>query len=176
MCKEMLLQWSVSALALVSGQLSSFSGGVYTSKESWGLIVFENKTYILEPMKNTTDRYKLVPAENMKNTQGLCGSHHNQSSLTVDVSPEPSQMWSRRHKRETLKMTKYVELVIVADNREVIKSLKSCQCLEMRLGQLRALPVTEHRDQDLPLDPLLVLVSSTLSWYPGPGQLTGLQP
>ncbi|XP_027241198.1 disintegrin and metalloproteinase domain-containing protein 12 isoform X1 [Cricetulus griseus] len=84
-----------------------------------GLIVFENKTYILEPMKNTTDRYKLVPAENMKNTQGLCGSHHNQSSLTMDVSPEPSQMWSRRHKRETLKMTKYVELVIVADNREV---------------------------------------------------------
>lgn len=62
-----------------------------------GLIVFENKTYILEPMKNATDRYKLIPAETMKNIQGLCGSHHNQSSLTMeDVSPEPSQMWSRR--------------------------------------------------------------------------------
>lgn len=62
-----------------------------------GLIVFENKTYILEPMKNTTDSYKLVPAENMENIQGLCGSHHNHSSLTMEaVSPEPSQMWSRR--------------------------------------------------------------------------------
>lgn len=107
-----------------------------------GLIVFENKTYILEPMKNTTDRYKLVPAENMKNIQGLCGSHHNKSSLTVeDVFPEPSQMWGRRHKRETLKMTKYVELVIVADNREVrtcetpLYSWSQKEC-EKVLGQL----------------------------------------
>lgn len=59
--------------------------------------MFENKTYILEPMKNTTHRYKLVAAENMENIQGLCGSHHNKSSLTVEgVSPEPSQMWARR--------------------------------------------------------------------------------
>ncbi|KAK7824249.1 hypothetical protein U0070_001720 [Myodes glareolus] len=89
-----------------------------------GLIVFENKTYILEPMKNTTDRYQLVPAESLKSIPGLCGSHHNHSSLTMEtVSPEPSQMWSRRHKRETLKMTKYVELVIVADNREFYRPL-----------------------------------------------------
>lgn len=59
--------------------------------------MFENKTYILEPMENTTDRYKLVPAENMKSIQGVCGSHHNHSSLTMeDVSHQPSQMWSRR--------------------------------------------------------------------------------
>lgn len=77
--------------------------------------MFENKTYILEPMKNTTDRYKLVPAENMKNTQGLCGSHHNQSSLTMDVSPEPSQMWSRRVRGNA----KFMALELRAERRDL---------------------------------------------------------
>jgi hypothetical protein len=59
--------------------------------------MFENKTYSLEPMKNTTDSYKLVPAESMTNIQGLCGSQHNKSNLTMeDVSPGTSQMRARR--------------------------------------------------------------------------------
>ncbi|XP_073934173.1 disintegrin and metalloproteinase domain-containing protein 12 isoform X2 [Castor canadensis] len=89
-----------------------------------GLIMFENKTYILEPMKNATNRYKLFPAKNLQSVWGSCGSHHNVPHVPVDyVSPAPSQMRDRRHKRETLKMTKYVELVIVADNREFYRPL-----------------------------------------------------
>ncbi|CAH6793259.1 Adam12 [Phodopus roborovskii] len=115
---------------------------------------YTNKTYILEPMKNTTDGYKLVPAENMKNTQGLCGSHHNQSNLIMDLSPEPSQMWSRRHKRETLKMTKYVELVIVADNREFQRQGKDLEKVKQRL-----IEIANHVDKFYrPLNIRIVLV------------------
>ncbi|VFV29482.1 disintegrin and metalloproteinase [Lynx pardinus] len=85
-----------------------------------GLITFENNTYLLEPMKNETNEYKLFPVENLRGTWGSCGSHHGTSAPAAETRlPPPSQMWARRHKRETLKMTKYVELVIVADNREV---------------------------------------------------------
>lgn len=59
--------------------------------------MFENETYVLEPMKNATNRYKLFPAKNLKSIWGSCGSHHNTSSLTADnVFPPPSQTWARR--------------------------------------------------------------------------------
>ncbi|EDL17785.1 a disintegrin and metallopeptidase domain 12 (meltrin alpha), isoform CRA_a [Mus musculus] len=120
-----------------------------------GLIMFENKTYSLEPMKNTTDSYKLVPAESMTNIQGLCGSQHNKSNLTMeDVSPGTSQMRARRHKRETLKMTKYVELVIVADNREFQRQGKDLEKVKQRL-----IEIANHVDKFYrPLNIRIVLV------------------
>ncbi|KAL2769115.1 disintegrin and metalloproteinase domain-containing protein 12 isoform 3 preproprotein [Daubentonia madagascariensis] len=120
-----------------------------------GLIMFENETYILEPMKNATQRYKLFPAKNLNSTWGLCGSHRNTSGLAADdVFSPPSHMWARRHKRETLKMTKYVELVIVADNREFQRQGKDLEKVKQRL-----IEIANHVDKFYrPLNIRVVLV------------------
>ncbi|KAB0405949.1 hypothetical protein E2I00_019312 [Balaenoptera physalus] len=68
-------------------------------------------------MKNETNRYRLFPVENLQSTWGPCGSNTTALAMHDRLLP-PSQTWARRQKRETLKTTKYVELVIVADNRE----------------------------------------------------------
>ncbi|XP_075390574.1 disintegrin and metalloproteinase domain-containing protein 12 isoform X2 [Tenrec ecaudatus] len=100
-----------------------------------GLVVFENKTYALEPMQTDTGRYKLIPAEKLKGIVGSCGSHGNASGLSVDSLFRPPP-FPRRHKRETLKMTKYVELVIVADNREFQRQGKDLEKVTRRLIEI----------------------------------------
>nr|XP_024109634.2 disintegrin and metalloproteinase domain-containing protein 12 isoform X1 [Pongo abelii] len=120
-----------------------------------GLIMFENETYVLEPMKNATNRYKLFPAKNLKSVWGSCGSHHNTSNLTANnVFLPPSQTWAGRHKRETLKATKYVELVIVADNREFQRQGKDLEKVKQRL-----IEIANHVDKFYrPLNIRVVLV------------------
>ncbi|XP_032137878.1 disintegrin and metalloproteinase domain-containing protein 12 [Sapajus apella] len=120
-----------------------------------GLIMFENETYVLEPMKNATNRYKLFPAENLESVWGSCGLYHNTSSLTVhNVFLPPSQTWARRSKRETLKTTKYVELVIVADNREFQRQGKDLEKVKQRL-----IEIANHVDKFYrPLNIRVVLV------------------
>uniref|UniRef100_A0A5F4VTP3 ADAM metallopeptidase domain 12 n=1 Tax=Callithrix jacchus TaxID=9483 RepID=A0A5F4VTP3_CALJA len=120
-----------------------------------GLIMFENETYVLEPVKNATNRYKLFPAKNLESVRGSCGLYHNTSSLTVhDVFLPPSQTWARRHKRETFKTTKYVELVIVADNREFQRQGKDLEKVKQRL-----IEIANHVDKFYrPLNIRVVLV------------------
>ncbi|NP_001275902.1 disintegrin and metalloproteinase domain-containing protein 12 isoform 3 preproprotein [Homo sapiens] len=120
-----------------------------------GLIVFENESYVLEPMKSATNRYKLFPAKKLKSVRGSCGSHHNTPNLAAkNVFPPPSQTWARRHKRETLKATKYVELVIVADNREFQRQGKDLEKVKQRL-----IEIANHVDKFYrPLNIRIVLV------------------
>ncbi|KAM8780315.1 disintegrin and metalloproteinase domain-containing protein 12 [Rhynchonycteris naso] len=103
-----------------------------------GLITFENKTYVLEPMENVSDGHKLFPAETLQGIWGSCGlRHHNTSGPAAETGlPPPSRTWARRHKRETLKTTKYVELVIVADNREFQKQGKDLEKVKQRLIEM----------------------------------------
>uniref|UniRef100_A0A8D0H5L0 ADAM metallopeptidase domain 12 n=1 Tax=Sphenodon punctatus TaxID=8508 RepID=A0A8D0H5L0_SPHPU len=88
-----------------------------------GLILFENKAFILEPQEGATNEHKLYQAKNLKIGPGSCGHHLNISGITVEDTPHSTHTFTSRHKRETLKMTKYVELVIVADNREFYRPL-----------------------------------------------------
>ncbi|KAI5946080.1 Disintegrin and metalloproteinase domain-containing protein 12 [Manis javanica] len=120
-----------------------------------GLITFENNTYILEPMENATNRYKVFPAEDLRGPWGSCGSHLSTAALTEDYKlPPPSPPWARRHKRETLKMTKYVELVIVADNREFQRQGKDLEKVKQRL-----IEIANHVDKFYrPLNIRIVLV------------------
>ncbi|XP_021108939.1 disintegrin and metalloproteinase domain-containing protein 12 isoform X1 [Heterocephalus glaber] len=120
-----------------------------------GLIMFEDEIYILEPMKNATDRYKVFPAKSLTRIWGLCGSHHNTSGLATDDSfPAFSQTRARRHKRETFTMTKYVELVIVADNREFQRQGKDLEKVKQRL-----IEIANHVDKFYrPLNIRIVLV------------------
>ncbi|XP_025774082.1 disintegrin and metalloproteinase domain-containing protein 12 [Puma concolor] len=126
-----------------------------TSCVTGGLITFENNTYLLEPMKNETNEYKLFPVENLRGTWGSCGSHHGTSAPAAETRlPPPSQTWARRHKRETLKMTKYVELVIVADNREFQRQGKDLEKVKQRL-----IEIANHVDKFYrPLNIRIVLV------------------
>lgn len=140
------------------GHVQGYSGSMVslsTCSGLRGLITFENKTYILEPMKNATNRYQLFPAETLKGVWGSCGSHHNTSGLAADNRlPPPSQRRARRHKRETLKMTKYVELVIVADNREFQRQGKDLEKVKQRL-----IEIANHVDKFYrPLNIRIVLV------------------
>lgn len=62
-----------------------------------GLITFENKSYVLEPMDNVTDRYKLFAAEALKGVWGSCGSHPSASGPTAGGGhPPPSRTRVRR--------------------------------------------------------------------------------
>uniref|UniRef100_A0A2R9A6B2 ADAM metallopeptidase domain 12 n=1 Tax=Pan paniscus TaxID=9597 RepID=A0A2R9A6B2_PANPA len=120
-----------------------------------GLIVFENESYVLEPMKSATNRYKLFPVKKLKSVRGSCGSRHNTPNLAAkNVFPPPSQTGARRHKRETLKATKYVELVIVADNREFQRQGKDLEKVKQRL-----IEIANHVDKFYrPLNIRIVLV------------------
>ncbi|XP_032031182.1 disintegrin and metalloproteinase domain-containing protein 12 [Hylobates moloch] len=120
-----------------------------------GLIMFKNETYVLEPMKNAINRYKLSPAKKLKSVKGSCGSQHNTSSLAANnVFPLSSQTWARRHKRETLRATKYVELVLVADNREFQRQGKDLEKVKQRL-----IEIANHVDKFYrPLNIRIVLV------------------
>ncbi|ELK11827.1 Disintegrin and metalloproteinase domain-containing protein 12, partial [Pteropus alecto] len=120
-----------------------------------GLITFGNKTYVLEPLKNVTNRYKLFPAETLTGVWGPCGSQASTSGLAADGSlPSPSRTRETRHKRETLKMTKYVELVIVADNREFQRQGKDLEKVKQRL-----IEIANHVDKFYrPLNIRIVLV------------------
>uniref|UniRef100_A0A8C4M635 ADAM metallopeptidase domain 12 n=1 Tax=Equus asinus asinus TaxID=83772 RepID=A0A8C4M635_EQUAS len=126
------------------GHVQGYSGSMVslsTCSGLRGLITFENKTYILEPMKNATNRYQLFPAETLKGVWGSCGSHHNTSGLAKDS-------------KETLKMTKYVELVIVADNREFQRQGKDLEKVKQRL-----IEIANHVDKFYrPLNIRIVLV------------------
>ncbi|KAM7227457.1 hypothetical protein CapIbe_021154 [Capra ibex] len=138
------------------GRVQGFSGSTVslsTCSGLRGLITFENNTYILEPMKNATNRYKFFPVENLPGTWGSCGS--NTSGLTLhDRLPLASQTHTRRQKRETLKMTKYVELVIVADNREFQRQGKDLEKVKQRL-----IEIANHVDKFYrPLNIRIVLV------------------
>ncbi|XP_074856574.1 disintegrin and metalloproteinase domain-containing protein 12 isoform X4 [Carettochelys insculpta] len=61
-----------------------------------GLILFENKIYILEPLENATSEHKIYRADNLKIASGSCGNQFNLSSITVNDTPQPSQVFTSR--------------------------------------------------------------------------------
>lgn len=69
-----------------------------------GLIAFDDKSYVLEPMDNVTGRYKLFAAEALKGVWGSCGARHSTSGPAAGGGrPPPSRTRVRR--RESRDMT-----------------------------------------------------------------------
>ncbi|XP_029926951.1 disintegrin and metalloproteinase domain-containing protein 12 [Myripristis murdjan] len=103
-----------------------------------GFIVLENKTFIIEPASDSDNGTHLIyRVEELSLTPGSCGHGFNMSS----VAPEnniinPFQSFSTRHKRHAQKTTKYVELIIVADNREFQKQGKDVERVKQRLAEI----------------------------------------
>ncbi|XP_036591913.1 disintegrin and metalloproteinase domain-containing protein 12 [Trichosurus vulpecula] len=120
-----------------------------------GFILLGSQAYILEPLKDTAGQHKFQPAETLQTAWGACGQQHlNISGRTMDGVQRPSHTFTRRCKRETLKTTKYVELVIVADNREFQRQGKDVEKVKQRL-----IEIANHVDKFYrPLNIRIVLV------------------
>uniref|UniRef100_A0A3Q1GTX0 ADAM metallopeptidase domain 12 n=1 Tax=Acanthochromis polyacanthus TaxID=80966 RepID=A0A3Q1GTX0_9TELE len=103
-----------------------------------GFIALENKTFIIEPTSGRdTGAHSIYRVEELRLTPGACGHGFNMSS----VAPEnhiksPFQSFHTRHKRHAQKTTKYVELIIVADNREFQKQGKDLEKVKQRLAEI----------------------------------------
>ncbi|XP_035461613.2 disintegrin and metalloproteinase domain-containing protein 12 isoform X3 [Scophthalmus maximus] len=103
-----------------------------------GFIALENKTFIIEPASGQDDgSHFIYRVEELRLTPGACGHGFNMSS----VAPEnhiksPFQSFHTRHKRHAQKTTKYVELIIVADNREFQKQGKDVDKVKQRLAEI----------------------------------------
>ncbi|XP_068576844.1 disintegrin and metalloproteinase domain-containing protein 12 isoform X1 [Cebidichthys violaceus] len=103
-----------------------------------GFIALENKTFIIEPVSgHDTGAHFIYRVEELTMTPGACGHGFNMSS----VAPEnhikrPFQSFHTRHKRDAQKTTKYVELIIVADNREFQKQGRDVEKVKQRLAEI----------------------------------------
>uniref|UniRef100_W5MM71 ADAM metallopeptidase domain 12 n=1 Tax=Lepisosteus oculatus TaxID=7918 RepID=W5MM71_LEPOC len=102
-----------------------------------GFILLENKTFVLEPVFDPANRSHLIyRAENLNFSPGTCGHGFNISDFRVDDIARPFKTFNARHKRDTQKTTKYVELIIVADNREFQKQGKDVEKVKQRLAEI----------------------------------------
>ncbi|XP_054654875.1 disintegrin and metalloproteinase domain-containing protein 12 isoform X2 [Dunckerocampus dactyliophorus] len=103
-----------------------------------GFITLENKSFIIEPASGQeTGVHFIYRAEELRLTQGDCGHGFNMSSVAPeDHLKKPFQSFRNRHKRHAQKTTKYVELIIVADNREFQKQGKDLEKVKQRLAEI----------------------------------------
>ncbi|KAM8924614.1 disintegrin and metalloproteinase domain-containing protein 12 [Pelodytes ibericus] len=100
-----------------------------------GLITLENQAYVLEPQANSSTNHLFYKAEHLKLASGSCSQHFNLSGISLNDTLQNSQDYLR-YKRDTLKTTKYVELVIVADNREFQRQGKDVDRVKHRLIEM----------------------------------------
>ncbi|XP_062257686.1 disintegrin and metalloproteinase domain-containing protein 12 [Platichthys flesus] len=103
-----------------------------------GFIALENKTFIIEPASGQSDgSHFIYRVEELRLTQGSCGHGFNMSSVAPEKQiKSPFQSFHTRHKRHAQKTTKYVELIIVADNREFQKQGKDVDKVKQRLAEI----------------------------------------
>uniref|UniRef100_A0A8C5GV07 Disintegrin and metalloproteinase domain-containing protein 12-like n=1 Tax=Gouania willdenowi TaxID=441366 RepID=A0A8C5GV07_GOUWI len=103
-----------------------------------GFISLENKTFIIEPVpSNDAGAHFIYRAEELRLTPGACGHGFNMSSVAPESHiKSPFQSFHTRHKRSAQKTTKYVELIIVADNREFQKHGKDLEKVKQRLAEI----------------------------------------
>ncbi|XP_064173580.1 disintegrin and metalloproteinase domain-containing protein 12-like isoform X1 [Anguilla rostrata] len=102
-----------------------------------GFITLENKTLVLEPAFYPDNGTHLIyRGENLGSPLGTCGHGHNVSMAYPDNTGSLFRSFSTRHKRQAQKTTKYVELIIVADNREFQKQGKDLEKVKQRLAEI----------------------------------------
>ncbi|KAL7856643.1 hypothetical protein SRHO_G00155420 [Serrasalmus rhombeus] len=106
-----------------------------------GLITLREKVLVLEPPhKPNSTMHHIYRGEHLNLTRGTCGHGHNLSN-TAGVPDTLGSLFSShsmllRHKRHAQSNTKYVELIIVADNREYQKQGKDVEKVKQRLAEI----------------------------------------
>ncbi|XP_030643273.1 disintegrin and metalloproteinase domain-containing protein 12 [Chanos chanos] len=102
-----------------------------------GFISLDNKTLMLEPaFEPDNGTHVIYRGENLQLNRGTCGHGHNTTAITSSNAGGPLQFFTSRHKRHAQKTTKYVELIIVADNREFQKQGKDVEKVKQRLAEI----------------------------------------
>uniref|UniRef100_A0A8C5I6S8 Disintegrin and metalloproteinase domain-containing protein 12-like n=1 Tax=Gouania willdenowi TaxID=441366 RepID=A0A8C5I6S8_GOUWI len=90
-----------------------------------GFISLENRSYVLEPCPaHSNGTHWIYSAEHLNIAPGTCGHGFNVSTF------------GSRHKRHVQTTTKYVELIIVADNREFQKQGKDMEKVKQRMAEI----------------------------------------
>uniref|UniRef100_UPI003AAC84A6 disintegrin and metalloproteinase domain-containing protein 12 n=1 Tax=Centroberyx gerrardi TaxID=166262 RepID=UPI003AAC84A6 len=106
-----------------------------------GFISLEDRSYVLEPSADRANgTHWIYRAEHLNLAPGTCGhdfniSHPTEHSLN-QADSSPFRTFSTRHKRHAQTTTKYVELIIVADNREFQKQGKDMEKVKQRLAEI----------------------------------------
>ncbi|KAK6293900.1 hypothetical protein J4Q44_G00000580 [Coregonus suidteri] len=108
-----------------------------------GFISLENRSYVLEPSTDpSSGSHRIYRSEHLNLTPGSCGHGFNISLAPGDTqnthnqSDSPFRAFSTRHRRHAQSTTKYVELIIVADNREFQKQGKDVEKVKQRLAEI----------------------------------------
>ncbi|MEQ2243943.1 Disintegrin and metalloproteinase domain-containing protein 12, partial [Ilyodon furcidens] len=103
-----------------------------------GFIALENKTFIIQPVSgHLAGAHFIYRLEKLRVTPGACGHGFNLSSVAPETHiKSPFQSFHTRHKRHAQKTTKYVELIIVADNREFQKQGRDLEKVKQRLAEI----------------------------------------
>ncbi|XP_070834081.1 disintegrin and metalloproteinase domain-containing protein 12 isoform X2 [Chaetodon trifascialis] len=103
-----------------------------------GFIALENKTFVVEPVSGRDNcAHFIYRVEELRLTPGDCGHGFNMSSVAPEnYIKSPFQSFHTRHKRHAQKTTKYVELIIVADNREFQKQGRDVEKVKQRLAEI----------------------------------------
>ncbi|XP_052002073.1 disintegrin and metalloproteinase domain-containing protein 12-like isoform X2 [Xyrauchen texanus] len=102
-----------------------------------GFILLENKTLMVEPaFEPANDTHVIYDGQHLHFLSGSCGHGHNISTVNHANAGELPQLFSPRHKRDVQETTKYVELIIVADNREFQKQGKDVEKVKQRLAEI----------------------------------------
>ncbi|XP_072432110.1 disintegrin and metalloproteinase domain-containing protein 12-like [Chiloscyllium punctatum] len=101
-----------------AGSVRKFPGTQVSASTCSGLsavIVFSNRTYVIEPVVGDADgRHLLYRAEDILPVPSRCGVRAPSPGLTLSDHLQRSQ----RVKRQILSETRYIELVLVADREE----------------------------------------------------------
>uniref|UniRef100_A0A3P9K993 ADAM metallopeptidase domain 12 n=1 Tax=Oryzias latipes TaxID=8090 RepID=A0A3P9K993_ORYLA len=102
-----------------------------------GFISLGDRSYVLEPHADHFDgTHRIYKAEHLNFVPGSCGHHFNISSPTIQSSSSSFKAFRSRLKRDVQTTTKYVELIIVADNREFQKQGKDMEKVKQRLAEI----------------------------------------
>ncbi|XP_052002074.1 disintegrin and metalloproteinase domain-containing protein 12-like isoform X3 [Xyrauchen texanus] len=91
---------------------------------------------ILITFEPANDTHVIYDGQHLHFLSGSCGHGHNISTVNHANAGELPQLFSPRHKRDVQETTKYVELIIVADNREFQKQGKDVEKVKQRLAEI----------------------------------------
>ncbi|TTC14935.1 Disintegrin and metalloproteinase domain-containing protein 12 [Bagarius yarrelli] len=102
-----------------------------------GFILLTNKMFMVEPaFEPDNGTHVVYRGEHLQFPSGSCGHGHNMSNINQGDVRELLQSFNSRHKRDAQKTTKYVELIIVADNREYHKHGKDLEKVKQRMAEI----------------------------------------
>ncbi|XP_062330583.1 disintegrin and metalloproteinase domain-containing protein 12 isoform X1 [Osmerus eperlanus] len=103
-----------------------------------GFISAGNRSFVLEPSNDpASETHWIYRAEHLDISGGTCGHGFNMTLPEArNLSHTPFRDFSTRHRRHAQSTTKYVELIIVADNREFQKQGKDVEKVKQRLAEI----------------------------------------